>query len=84
MRTPSVPTSGWPLRTTAMSVVVPPMSATIPLPVPLSAQAPTTLAAGPESTVPTGSCRAFAMPISEPLPLTIISGASIRCAARIP
>jgi hypothetical protein len=49
MRTPSLPSSGWPPLTTAMSVVVPPMSAMIAFRRPLSAQAPTTLAARPDN-----------------------------------
>ena len=80
---PSKLRAGKPPRTTAISVVVPPMSATMAFCRPLSAHAPSTLAAGPDKTVLTGRCRALATLISEPSPLTIISGASICRWARV-
>ena len=66
-----------PLRTTAMSVVVPPMSAMMAFWVPASAHAPSTLAAGPDSTVATGRCSALCTLTKLPSPLTTISGAWI-------
>ena len=83
IRAPSTLSSGRPLRTTAISVVVPPISATMALATPLRAQAPITLAAGPLSTVPTGRASALAALISVPSPLTIISGASILRVCRV-
>ena len=59
------------------------MSATIALSSPDNWQAPITLAAGPESTVPIGFSIALSRLASEPSPLTSISGASILWRARI-
>jgi len=72
---PSLQSSGCPLLTIAISVVVPPISAIIAFFKPLNSQAPITLAAGPDSTVPIGFSIALARLASEPSPFTIISGA---------
>ena len=80
---PSKLRAGRPPRTTAISVVVPPISATMALSSPLKAQAPSTLAAGPDKTVLTGRCKALCTLMSEPSPLTSISGASIWRAASV-
>ena len=83
IKAPSPASAGWPSRTTAMSVVVPPMSATMARRRPLRAQAPITLAAGPESTVVTGCCSALAALTTLPSPRTTISGASMPRAASV-
>ena len=74
---PSARMTGRPPDTTAMSVVVPPMSETTKSVSPVRNPAPTTLAAGPDRMVSTGHSSAIAAFINEPSPLTIISGASI-------
>ena len=74
---PSALTIGRPSSTMATSVVVPPMSATRKLSSPCRKPAPTTLAAGPESTVSTGYSSATSAFMSVPSPLTIITGAVI-------
>ena len=56
-----------------MSVVVPPISATMAVRVPARKAAPARLAAGPESTVSTGRERAYPDSRSDPSPLTTIS-----------
>jgi hypothetical protein len=59
------------------------MSATMASAWPLSAQAPSTLAAGPDNTAPTGRRSARATLTSVPSPCTSISGASMRCRASV-
>ncbi len=76
-RAPSALITGRPPETTATSVVVPPMSETMKSSRPVRNPAPTTLAAGPDRMVSTGYSRAICAFISEPSPLTIISGASM-------
>ena len=69
--------AGRPFDTTAMSVVVPPMSETMKSLMPVKNPAPTTLAAGPDKMVSTGYSSATWALMSDPSPLTIMSGASI-------
>ena len=78
---PSALISGRPWLTIATSVVVPPMSETAKSFRPVRNPAPTTLAAGPDRIVSTGYSRATSARISEPSPLTIISGAAIASAS---
>ena len=73
---PASLTAGRPPLTTAQSVVVPPMSATRKSGRPERNPAPTTLAAGPDSTVSTGHSSATSAFMRDPSPLTIMSGAS--------
>ena len=79
---PSRRSSGKPSRSKAMSVVVPPMSATMTSRSPLRWCAPMALAAGPDSTVSIGRCSAVSAEISEPSPLTTISGAAMPSSPR--
>ena len=81
---PSAPNGGMPSRTTAMSVVVPPMSAITASSASARWAAPTRLAAGPERIVSTGRSFTKSTDTSEPLPRTIIIGASIPRSARLP
>ncbi len=68
--------SGHPPSTTAVSVVVPPMSEITKSFKPVKLQAPMTLAAGPEATVSIGRVMAISAGSIEPSPLTIINGTS--------
>ena len=75
---PSRFSTGRPPCSTAMSVVVPPMSemkaSSAPACPAARARAPTTEAAGPERMVSTGEASATASLISEPSPFTTVSG----------
>jgi hypothetical protein len=83
-KAPSARITGRPPETTAISVVVPPISETTKSSRPVRKPAPTTLAAGPDRMVSTGYSSAISAFISEPSPLTIISGASIDSSASTP
>ncbi|MBS1269986.1 MAG: hypothetical protein MAG794_00938 [Gammaproteobacteria bacterium] len=74
---PSGLTAGRPARTTAISVVVPPISATMMLSEPLRNDAPITLAAGPDMTVSTGLASAVFLLMSDPSPLTVLFRSSM-------
>ena len=69
-------TKGHPPSTTAVSVVVPPMSEITKSFKPVRLQAPITLAAGPDATVSIGRSRARSTGSIEPSLLTIIKGTS--------
>ena len=73
---PSSFSLGAPFCNSAMSVVVPPISATMAVCAPARKAAPARLAAGPDSTVSTGRERAKSARNSEPSPLTTINGHS--------
>jgi hypothetical protein len=74
---PSSATRGRPRANTARSLVVPPMSDRMKSDSPDSAAAPTTLAAGPDSTVSMGLSATTSASARVPSPRTIISGAAI-------
>ncbi|KAF5035773.1 hypothetical protein DSECCO2_582090 [anaerobic digester metagenome] len=77
MMAPSGSSLGIPALSIPMSVVVPPTSTTTASSSPVRFRAPIRLAAGPERMVSTGRSLASFSPMSEPSPLTIISGAAI-------
>ena len=74
-RAPPASIAGRPLRNTAMSVVVPPMSDTSAWSAPVIHRAPTIDAAGPLRIVSIGRSRACTLEINAPSPRTTIIGA---------
>ncbi len=66
--------TGLPLEITAISVVVPPISATTPSSISASAAAPIALAAGPDKIVSMGRLRTKSEETNEPSPRITING----------